>query len=123
MTRARRPYSAGQLSRARLLYSQNIGTLVTPLAPGRLISVPGMYSAHGEVHGINTLPVHEVQKMQLYDVDMTEVTYHSNMENVAMAIVRHRIGERSLSLRLLLACGIIGPPLFIVVFLIEGTTR
>ena len=33
------------------------------------------------------------------------------------------IGEQPLALRLLLACGAIGPLLFIVVFLIEGATR
>jgi hypothetical membrane protein len=40
-----------------------------------------------------------------------------------MAITEHGIGDRSFSLRLLLTCGIIGPLLFIVVFLIEGATR
>ena len=40
------------------------------------------------------------------------------METPANGIV-----ERPLSLRLLLACGAIGPLLFIVVFLIEGATR
>src|SRR5690348_5284254 len=34
-----------------------------------------------------------------------------------------RIGEQPLTLRLLLACGAIGPLLFIVIFLIEGVTR
>src|SRR5581483_3301894 len=33
------------------------------------------------------------------------------------------MGEQPLVLRLLLACGAIGPLLFIVVFLIEGVTR
>jgi hypothetical protein len=33
------------------------------------------------------------------------------------------VGEQPLALRLLLACGAIGPLLFIVVFLIEGATR
>ena len=32
-------------------------------------------------------------------------------------------GEQPLAMRLLLFCGIIGPLLFIVVFLIEGATR
>jgi hypothetical protein len=52
--------------------------------------------------------------MQLYDVDMTEVTYHSNMENVTMAITEHGIGDRSFSLRLRLICGIIGPLLALI---------
>jgi hypothetical membrane protein len=34
-----------------------------------------------------------------------------------------RNGEQSLALRLLLACGAVGPLLFIVVFLVEGATR
>ncbi len=34
-----------------------------------------------------------------------------------------RIGEQPVALKLLLACGAIGPLLFIVVFLIEGATR
>lgn len=33
------------------------------------------------------------------------------------------IGEQPSGLRLLLACGVIGPPFFIVVFLIQGATR
>lgn len=33
------------------------------------------------------------------------------------------VGEQSVATRLLLACGVIGPLLFIVVFLIDGATR
>ncbi len=40
-----------------------------------------------------------------------------------MATSAKGIGEQSLATRLLLACGVIGPLLFIVVFLIEGGTR
>jgi len=40
-----------------------------------------------------------------------------------MARTAKEIGERSLAVRLLLACGAIGPLLFIVVFLIEGAIR
>ena len=40
-----------------------------------------------------------------------------------MATSAKGIGEQPLALRLLLACGAIGPLLFIVVFLIEGATR
>ncbi len=40
-----------------------------------------------------------------------------------MATSAKEIGEQPLALRLLLACGAIGPLLFIVVFLIEGATR
>jgi uncharacterized membrane protein len=35
----------------------------------------------------------------------------------------HRVAEQPVTIRLLLACGAIGPLLFIVVFLIEGATR
>ena len=34
-----------------------------------------------------------------------------------------RTEERPLALRLLLACGVAGPLLFIVTFLVEGVTR
>jgi hypothetical protein len=44
-------------------------------------------------------------------------------ENNTMATSAKEIGEQPLALRLLLACGAIGPLLFIVVFLIEGATR
>src|SRR5256714_7527582 len=40
-----------------------------------------------------------------------------------MATSAKGIREQPLALRLLLACGAIGPLLFIVVFLIEGATR
>ena len=40
-----------------------------------------------------------------------------------MAATGRRIGAPSLSLRLLLACGIVGPLLFILMFLVEGATR
>ena len=40
-----------------------------------------------------------------------------------MATLARRNGKRSLALRILLACGVVGPLLFIVVFLIEGATR
>lgn len=40
-----------------------------------------------------------------------------------MATSAKEIEEQSLLLRLLLACGLIGPLLFIIVFLIEGVTR
>ncbi len=40
-----------------------------------------------------------------------------------MATSARGTGERPLALRLLLACGAVGPLLFIVVFLIEGATR
>ncbi len=45
------------------------------------------------------------------------------MENDLMATSAKGIGEQPLALRILLACGVIGPLLFIVVFLIEGATR
>ncbi len=44
-------------------------------------------------------------------------------ENNTMATSAKGMGEQPLALRLLLACGAIGPLLFIVVFLIEGATR
>jgi hypothetical protein len=44
-------------------------------------------------------------------------------ENNTMATSAKGIGEQPLALRLLLACGTIGPLLFIVAFLIEGATR
>lgn len=44
-------------------------------------------------------------------------------ENTTMATSAKGMGEQPLALRLLLACGAIGPLLFIVVFLIEGATR
>lgn len=47
----------------------------------------------------------------------------SNKEINAMAKSAKGIGEQPLALRLLLACGAIGPLLFIVVFLVEGATR
>ncbi len=40
-------------------------------------------------------------------------------ENTTMATSAKEIGEQPLALRLLLACGAIGPLLFIVVFLIH----
>ncbi|HEU5098654.1 MAG TPA: DUF998 domain-containing protein [Roseiflexaceae bacterium] len=40
-----------------------------------------------------------------------------------MAIAGQSIGERRSSLRLLLACGIAGPLVFMMMFLIEGATR
>ena len=61
--------------------------------------------------------------MRLYDVDMTEVTRRSPKENIAMAIAGQRIGARLLPLRLLLACGVVGPLLFVALFLAEGATR
>src|SRR2546430_2248418 len=47
----------------------------------------------------------------------------SKKENKTMATSAKGIREQPLALRLLLACGAIGPLLFIVVFLIEGATR
>jgi hypothetical membrane protein len=47
----------------------------------------------------------------------------SHKETDTMAISTKGNGERSLVLRILLFCGVIGPLLFIVVFLIEGATR
>jgi hypothetical protein len=44
-------------------------------------------------------------------------------EGMIMATSAKGVGEQSSALRLLLACGVIGPLLFIVVFLIEGATR
>src|SRR5215831_8810792 len=44
-------------------------------------------------------------------------------ENNTMATSAKGMEEQPLALRLLLACGGIGPLLFIVVFLIEGATR
>jgi len=51
------------------------------------------------------------------------VIYLSAKENKTMETSAKRTGEQLLAIRLLLACGAIGPLLFIVVFLIEGATR
>jgi hypothetical protein len=59
--------------------------------------------------------------MRLYDLNMTEVTSCSHKENIAMAI--ESIGERQSWVRLLLGCGIVGPLLFMTMFLVEGATR
>jgi hypothetical membrane protein len=51
------------------------------------------------------------------------VIYLAAKENNLMESLAKGSGEQSLGLRLLLACGAIGPLLFIVMFLIEGATR
>ncbi len=45
------------------------------------------------------------------------------MEKSTTAISKKEMGEQPLVPRLLLACGAVGPLLFIVVFLVEGATR
>jgi Protein of unknown function (DUF998) len=51
------------------------------------------------------------------------VIYLSAKENNTLETPAKRTGEQPMAIRLLLACGAIGPLLFIVVFLIEGATR
>jgi hypothetical membrane protein len=51
------------------------------------------------------------------------VAHLATKENNTMTTSAKGRGEQTLTLRLLLACGAIGPLLFIVVFLIEGATR
>ncbi len=40
-----------------------------------------------------------------------------------MATTTNKVEQKSFPLRLLLACGVVGPLFFIVMFLIEGATR
>jgi hypothetical membrane protein len=51
------------------------------------------------------------------------VTHLVTKENNTVATSAEGIREQPVAIRLLLACGAIGPPLFIVVFLIEGAAR
>jgi hypothetical protein len=47
----------------------------------------------------------------------------TNKENIVMETSANRLEERASIVKVLLACGVIGPVLFIILFLIEGATR